>query len=1150
MGSQTAAGSSLALSAMLPSSFDTAGYVALTYVEIGQVEKLGSFGASFAKVEFQGLKGAKQKFKGSADFGALQPSIALDALDAGQILLQTASDDETQKLYSFRVTFPDGSARYFRGRVFGAPETADGADSMLMATPTVEICSKVVKLEAGVTPTPSPTLTKPSISPTSGAVGTTFTATDGTVTNGTITGRRWLLGTTAIGTGTTVTPNAAGSLTRENTAVGTNGETITSTSTTVTVSAATVTPTLSLSPTAPSVASNAAAGTLVSNITNVPAGVTPTVTPNDGRFVIAGDASAGWKIVVGMSALSAGTVNFSVAATGATGASGVLTVTAAAGGTTPNYTVFATPAAPTMPTTFTDIAASGDTTGATDLAAVNSAFAAGQNVRLTSAGGLYYANGPILQPGNTFFALPATGEWRLVAGSNSNVWKNSNQGTKTHTDKNVTVYGTGNFAFNGQPTLQTRQGNQRTNQCFVAISVENLIWRGFETVANASSMHTLGCLNVQIGNVKWNGTRSTPNQDGLDIGSGSSGFKIWNIRGSVGDDIFSFYAKQAQASNSMMGGTAWEGGADVSDIQIKDVQVAANLTNMLRLQAGDTYKMQGIHCWDLNNTLLTTADVGKVLIQLGEIFYLNDSGVPADGDMSDIYVDGCSGFSTYIAADSVGSNIVVKNVNQNVKLLQMVNAADTANDGKLKLLHDFIIDGVSASGAGLTQTHSQLVGNFRPGTNPYNIAIKNVALPNLARLINSVGAGVVNLNMTNVTITAATTDASVSAEPSSGILTNVTANGANIPLGTTGLRYAGATDTTAPTITTPSSGTVAENAAYSVPLTASEVGTWAAGSGDDTTQFTVVGSKERRWSLTLPAKDFETPTDTATSGSNSYIWRGTFTDESGNSTPFVHTVAILNDANEVAGEDPAFTSYKTQRTAPLTTTQAQRYNDFLAGLRADGTLAKMGRLVIFADEQNVTDAGINLVNPTGAKATPQNGMLFVANRGFKGDGSNQFVALSGIWSADGKFALDSGTMGVWCNEAGTTAAGAFPHLGCSASAFELVTANAAGTETYRVNGTANSNGRTGTTRLGHRIASRTTSSLTKAYYNGVLSATDSTTASNAISTGTACVGRSVTLYAPDQLAVAYSGAGITDAEATTIHGRLYTLLNSFGAAGF
>ncbi len=92
----------------------------------------------------------------------------------------------------------------------------------------------------------------------------------------------------------------------------------------------TPTPTLTLSQTSPSIASNAAAGTLVSHISNVPAGATPTVTPNDGRLVIAGGVSAGWTVLVGMSALSAGTVNFSVAATGATGASGVLTVTALA----------------------------------------------------------------------------------------------------------------------------------------------------------------------------------------------------------------------------------------------------------------------------------------------------------------------------------------------------------------------------------------------------------------------------------------------------------------------------------------------------------------------------------------------------------------------------------------------------------------------------------------------------------------------------------------------------------------------------------------------------------------------------------------------------------------------------------------------------
>jgi len=170
-------------------------------------------------------------------------------------------------------------------------------------------------------------ITQPTVSPSTGTAGTTtYTATPGAVTNGTITSRAWSLNGSVISTGLTATPASGGTLTYQEFATGTGGS-ASSSVLTRTVSAAT--PTLALSPTALSIVSNAAAGTLVSNIANVPAGATPTVTPNDGRLVIAGDSSVGWKVVVGMSALSAGTVNFSVAAAGATGASGVLTVTAA-----------------------------------------------------------------------------------------------------------------------------------------------------------------------------------------------------------------------------------------------------------------------------------------------------------------------------------------------------------------------------------------------------------------------------------------------------------------------------------------------------------------------------------------------------------------------------------------------------------------------------------------------------------------------------------------------------------------------------------------------------------------------------------------------------------------------------------------------------
>lgn len=147
MGSQSSAGAALAISAATPATFDAAGYGALTFTEIGQIEKIGSVGASYAKVEFQPLKGPKQKFKGSVDNGTLSPSLAHDPEDAGQTLLRTAADD-ISTLYSFEITFQSGDKRYFQGRVFGYPETIDSADSIVMAAPTIEISTAIVKVAA------------------------------------------------------------------------------------------------------------------------------------------------------------------------------------------------------------------------------------------------------------------------------------------------------------------------------------------------------------------------------------------------------------------------------------------------------------------------------------------------------------------------------------------------------------------------------------------------------------------------------------------------------------------------------------------------------------------------------------------------------------------------------------------------------------------------------------------------------------------------------------------------------------------------------------------------------------------------------------------------------------------------------------------
>jgi hypothetical protein len=148
MGSSTAAGTTIGISAAAPATQDAAGYGALVLTEIGGVESIGAIGANTAKTDFQPLKGPKQKHKGSTDYGSLQPAIAHDDNDAGQNLVRVASGPTNNAQYSFGVTYPNGEKRYFQGRVFGYPENVGNADAIIMANPTIEINTIIVKVAA------------------------------------------------------------------------------------------------------------------------------------------------------------------------------------------------------------------------------------------------------------------------------------------------------------------------------------------------------------------------------------------------------------------------------------------------------------------------------------------------------------------------------------------------------------------------------------------------------------------------------------------------------------------------------------------------------------------------------------------------------------------------------------------------------------------------------------------------------------------------------------------------------------------------------------------------------------------------------------------------------------------------------------------
>jgi hypothetical protein len=156
-------------------------------------------------------------------------------------------------------TVEDGSVT---GRRWLLSGNLIGTDATVRATNSGSLVLEVSALGTGgvttvksaavvVAALPAPAFSgNPSISPTSGTTAATYTATDTTVSNGAITLRQWLMGSTVLGTGTTIVPGPGntGSLTRKITAQGTDGSTITVTSAAVTVSAI-PTPTFSAKPT-------------------------------------------------------------------------------------------------------------------------------------------------------------------------------------------------------------------------------------------------------------------------------------------------------------------------------------------------------------------------------------------------------------------------------------------------------------------------------------------------------------------------------------------------------------------------------------------------------------------------------------------------------------------------------------------------------------------------------------------------------------------------------------------------------------------------------------------------------------------------------------------------------------------------------------
>lgn len=138
---QTSAGTTIGISAGLPATNDQAGYEALTFTTVGEVTDAGEFGREYNLVTHNPLATrATVKRKGSYNDGAMNLTLGRDVSDAGQTLLQTASDSDDN--HAIEVTLQDGAKFYFQAQVMSYRTNIGSVDQITGASTVLEIDSE------------------------------------------------------------------------------------------------------------------------------------------------------------------------------------------------------------------------------------------------------------------------------------------------------------------------------------------------------------------------------------------------------------------------------------------------------------------------------------------------------------------------------------------------------------------------------------------------------------------------------------------------------------------------------------------------------------------------------------------------------------------------------------------------------------------------------------------------------------------------------------------------------------------------------------------------------------------------------------------------------------------------------------------------
>jgi len=144
----TSSGTTYAISAGEPATYDQAGFAALTYTDVAEVTDMGEYGASFEVVSHNPLATRRTvKRKGTVNDGAMSLQLGRDPSDAGQAILIAGVDGAgIDVVHSHKVTLQDGTIQYFTGQIYSYTTNVGSANQIVSAAATVELDNKIIEV--------------------------------------------------------------------------------------------------------------------------------------------------------------------------------------------------------------------------------------------------------------------------------------------------------------------------------------------------------------------------------------------------------------------------------------------------------------------------------------------------------------------------------------------------------------------------------------------------------------------------------------------------------------------------------------------------------------------------------------------------------------------------------------------------------------------------------------------------------------------------------------------------------------------------------------------------------------------------------------------------------------------------------------------